>query len=180
MLEVHLMLSRLPGIQDVYNHHLIWNWQWVCWSWWWWSMVEIFFHNVWRWSCQSSVPPNHQGKNFVYPRYQNTEMLSLSSVPHQHWVSMSIQIQTIICIISLNSFYLISIIRIKQRIVWRLNTIYNCVSKPRYFKSCCISRAISFENNSETVAAAGDWYGICVATSFDNQTFIRIINCKYS
>ena len=83
------------------------------------------------------------------------------------------------CIISLNSFYLISIIRIKQRIVWRLNTIYNCVSKPRYFKSCCISRAISFENNSETVAAAGDWYGICVATSFDNQTFIRIINCKY-
>ena len=95
MLEVHLMLSRLPGIHCLYYVHLIWNWQWVCWSWWWWSTVEIFVHNVWRWSCQSSVPPNHKGKNSVYPRYQNTEMLSLSSVPHQHLVSVSIQIQTI-------------------------------------------------------------------------------------
>ena len=76
------------------------------------------------------------------------------------------------------SFYLLSIVRIQQRIVRRLDTIDNFVREPGSFKSCCIPRTISFKNYCETIAAAGDWDRICFATSLDNQTPIRIINCK--
>ena len=78
-------------------------------------MVLSSLHNI-------SHPLSLTSHNYMscHPQYWNVGKWYWSSVPHQHWVSRSNQIQTINikCIISINSFYLISIIRIWCRIIW--------------------------------------------------------------